>query len=517
MERKIKRFLFSVILMMGSIFAFAQNQVENYVVQSGETLYSISRNHGITVDDILKANPGLTENIMAGQTIKIPSVSSNPEIQKLNPCKTTHVVQKKETVYGISQMYGITEEELIAANPGIKPEKLKKGSELCIPYSRQEKQSHIEKQSQVLETIEAKRQESLIKYYDVLKIAVIAPFALNETRRSIDAQKMTDFYKGFLMAVDTLKHQGISCEIYAYEEIGSDGSSIQSVLSQPMLKHVNLIIGPFRPANVAKVAAFAADNKITMVTPMSTKSYDLSTYKNVFEVSAPQKMVYDQVCRKFGDKFASTNVVFVGMNDSKDNNEFVNRLKQTLEKRNVTYRTISIDNITSIKEQLSESKTNLIVPSSSSEKALKNLAQKLRNRGSELENCKISFFGYPEWQTYTGCHDILKKYNATFYTTFFANPSNSNIIRFDRNFTNWFHRDEVKSYPKYGVLGYDIGQYFIRGLHEKGSSFSAKTPVRYEGMQMPFRFVQKTEGGASFNQSVMFVLMNADGSYTVDR
>lgn len=517
MEKTIKRILFLVVLIMCTAVANAQNQTENYVVQSGETLYSISRSHGITVDDILNANPGLTENIMAGQTIKIPAVSSNPQIRQLNPCKTTHIVQKKETIYGIAQMYGVTEEELIAANPGIKPEKLKKNTELCIPYSTQEKSAYKETQSQVLETIEAKRQESLIKYYDVLKIAVIAPFALNETRRSIDAQKMTDFYKGFLMAVDTLKHQGISCEIYAYEEIGSDGITIQSVLNQPMLKHVNLIIGPFRPANVAKVAAFAADNQITMVTPMSTKSYDLSTYKNVFEVSAPQRMVYDQVCRKFADRFSSYNVVFVGMNDSKDNNELTNRLKQTLEKRNVSYKTINLDNITTIKEQLSESKTNILVPSSGSERALKNLAQKLRNRGSELENCKITLFGYPEWQTYTGCAEILKKYNATFYATFFANPANSNIQRFDRIFTNWFRRDQVKSFPKYGVLGFDIGQYFIRGLHEKGSAFSAKTPVRYDGMQMPFRFVQTSDNSAAFNQSVMLVKVNAEGGYSVDR
>jgi len=517
MEKSVKRLLFLVMLMMCGMIANAQNQLENYVVQSGETLYSISRQHGVTVDDILKANPGMTENIMAGQTIKVPTVSNNPQIQKLNPCKTTHIVQKKETIYGIAQQYGLTEAELIAANPNVKPEKLKKNTELCIPYSAKEKDAHRQNQQQVLEVIETKRQESLIEYYDVIKIAVIAPFALNETRRSQDAQKMTDFYKGFLMAVDTLKHQGISCDIYAYEEIGSDGSSINSILQQPMLKHVNMIVGPFRPANAAKVAAFAAENNILMVTPMSTKSYDLTNYKNVFEISSPQSFVYQNVYSKFIGTFTTQNIVFVNMNDSKDNSEYINGLKSALTKNNMNFKTIDINDFKTYEEFLSTEKQNLLIPSSGSERALSNICAKIRSLGHELDDYRLGLFGYPEWQTYSQQKKNLEKYNAVFYTTFFANPSNTNITRFSNTFTKWFRREQVKSYPKYGVLGFDIGQYFIRGLKQKGSAFSVNTPIAYEGLQTPFRFIQRGENGAALNNSVMFVRVNSDGSYSVNR
>jgi len=517
MEKTVKRLLFLVMMMMCGIIVNAQSQVVNHEVQSGETLYSISRQHNVTVDDILNANPGLTDAIMAGQTIKVPTASSNPQIQKLNPCKTTHIVQKKETVYGIAQQYGLTESELIAANPGINPEKLKKNTELCIPYSAKEKQIHNDNQAQVLQVIETKRQESLIKYYDVLKIAVIAPFALNETRRSQEAQKITDFYKGFLMAVDTLKHQGISCDIYAYEETNTDGSSIQNILQQPMLKHVNMIVGPFRPANTAAVAAFAAENNIVMVTPMSTKGYDITRYENVYEVSAPQSFVYQNVYTKFASTFASQNVIFVDMHDSKDNSEFSNGLKSTLSNRGIAHRTINIDEYKTLTELLSTEKSNILVPSSGSERALSNLCQKLRNLGNEIVDYKINLFGYPEWQTYNNQKKNLEKYNAVFYTTFFANPANPNINRLSNNFTKWFRREQVKSFPKYGVLGFDIGQYFIRGLHQKGSAFSVKTPIAYEGLQTPFRFVQRGENGAALNNSVMFVRVNSDGTYSVNR
>lgn len=514
----MKRIIFSVMLMLCGMLIYAQNQATSHVVTSGETLYSISRQYGVTVNDILNANPGLTENIMAGQTIKVPTVSASPELQRLNPCKHTHIVQKKETIYGISHQYGITEEELIAANPQLQNgKKLKKGSELCIPYTQEEQQVHKEQQVQVMEQIEAKRQESIVKFFDVIKIAVIAPFGLEDTHRSAEAKKMTDFYKGFLMAVDTLKHRGISCDVYTYEEKGSDGSSMASILAQPMMKHVNLIVGPFRPANMAQVARFANENGIFMVTPMSTKSYDLSNYKNLFEISAPQSMVYDNVARKFVNKFSAQNVIFVEIGDSKDNNVLMNKLKQKLSDNGTKFKTVSINDFAAIHDMVATDKTNVLIPTSSSDTALRNLFKKLSESKKALEECKIRLFGHPEWQTYTKYKDQLKSYGAVFYSTFFSNPSNPNIQRFNRAFERWFRDPQIPSFPQYGELGYDIAQYFVRGLHEKGNKLSATNPIAYEGMQTPFKFEYIGDSKAQFNNSVMLVQFNSDGTFKADR
>lgn len=517
----MKRLLSVVVMILCGMVIMAQTNVKEHIVNSGETLYSISRQYGVTVNDIINANPGMTETIIAGQTIKVPTVSSNPELKKLSPCKTTHIVQKKETIYGISHQYGITEEELIAANMGVKgisEGKLKKGVELCIPYSNQEKEAHHQKQVKTMEQIEEKRQEAQVKYYDVIKIAVIAPFGLSDARRSSEAKKMTDFYRGFLMAVDTLKHKGISCDIYTYEELGSDGSSVAGLTSQPMLKNVNIIVGPMRPANAAQIAKFAAENNILMVTPMSTKTYDLSRYKNVFEVSSPQSFVYENVYSKFISKYSGKNIIFAEMNDSKDNATFISRFKQALDNRGINYSSVPYNDVERFKEILSKEKGNMVIPSSGSETALKNITSKLRSYIRDMEGVSVTLFGYPEWQTLTAKYDSqLKMFNSVFYTTFFSNPNNINIQRFNRAFEKWFNRPQIVSYPKYAELGFDIANYFIRGLHEKGSKFSSATPVAYEGMQTAFNFRTREEGSAAFNNSVMFVRINNDNSYTVDR
>ena len=60
--------------------------------------------------------------VKAAQTIR-PATTSTP----LKPnCRDMHKVERKETIFSISRLYGITEAELIAANPELRTEKLKK-------------------------------------------------------------------------------------------------------------------------------------------------------------------------------------------------------------------------------------------------------------------------------------------------------------------------------------------------------------------------------------------------------
>ena len=105
-----------------------------------ETLYSIAKQYGITVDDLKNANPILSEGLKIGQVIKIPGGSPSPAPVAATPDKpaasatpkaehkTTvtnsgsvayHVVEPKETKFGIAKKYGMTVAELEQRNPEI--------------------------------------------------------------------------------------------------------------------------------------------------------------------------------------------------------------------------------------------------------------------------------------------------------------------------------------------------------------------------------------------------------------
>jgi peptidoglycan endopeptidase LytE len=80
-----------------------------YVVQWGDTLYSIARRSGVGVNDMLAANPGIYDSryIYAGQALNVPAAASY------------YTVQSGDTMRRIAAAYGTTVYSLQALNPQI--------------------------------------------------------------------------------------------------------------------------------------------------------------------------------------------------------------------------------------------------------------------------------------------------------------------------------------------------------------------------------------------------------------
>ena len=123
-------------LALASMPAMAQDDnTTSHQVQAGETIYSIASRYGLKTEELIKANPGLTaQSLKAGTKITIPSTDLFSE----GGCREMHKVKRKETIWGIAHEYGISLDELVKANPEIATPgyKLKKGSFLCIPYAK---------------------------------------------------------------------------------------------------------------------------------------------------------------------------------------------------------------------------------------------------------------------------------------------------------------------------------------------------------------------------------------------
>lgn len=99
-----------------------------YVVQPGDTLWSISRLFGISEQEIMSLNNLSTTEIMPGQELIIAAVGQpseplfppgNQHHLPSSPGGAVHVVQPGETLFSIAQFYGISVEQLIEANPSL--------------------------------------------------------------------------------------------------------------------------------------------------------------------------------------------------------------------------------------------------------------------------------------------------------------------------------------------------------------------------------------------------------------
>ena len=100
---------------------------QTYIVKAGDTLYGISNQFGVSVTELINLNNVQPTTLQVGQTLKIPNVSGT------NPSNTfIYTVKKGDSLYKIAQKYNTTVQAIINLN-NLKSINLSIGQTLKIP------------------------------------------------------------------------------------------------------------------------------------------------------------------------------------------------------------------------------------------------------------------------------------------------------------------------------------------------------------------------------------------------
>lgn len=107
-------------------------------VKPKQTLYSLSRDYGVSIADLRTVNPELKEGLKVGQTLKIPrpkrrAASAQSAIDTSQ--YLVHKVQKNQTAYSLGKRYHLSLDSLYLLNPRAE-EGLQIGQRLRIPRDR---------------------------------------------------------------------------------------------------------------------------------------------------------------------------------------------------------------------------------------------------------------------------------------------------------------------------------------------------------------------------------------------
>ena len=86
----------------------AQATSDEYVVKKGDTLYSIARKYNTSVDNLKSINNITTDSLAIGQIIKLPSTSST--------ASDTYIVKKGDSLYSIARTYNTSVDKLKEIN-----------------------------------------------------------------------------------------------------------------------------------------------------------------------------------------------------------------------------------------------------------------------------------------------------------------------------------------------------------------------------------------------------------------
>ena len=502
-----------------------------HTIQAGETLYKLTVHYGVSAQDICRANPGLSaKNFRIGQVIAIPAKKvvkeepqpeTTPSVKPSEPlkpnCRDMHRVQRKETIYSISKLYGITEEELIAANPELRTKKLKRGKFICIPYAKASSDNaNASATSQAVSDMELFRQnQKESKKYASIKAAVLLPFMTKENGNRDEQVRMVEYYEGFLMAVDSLKQQGVSVDIHTYDSGNTTVTITQLINTKKELKDMDIIFGPLHTDQVKIMADFAKKNKIRLVVPFTSKSDEVFNNPYVFQINTPQSYLFSEVYEHYLRKFPNAHVVFLNADTGdKDKDEFIKGLKEELKNKQITFKELKGAEISpeGMKTAVDSLRENVLIPTSGKKIALIKILPQLIITAREHPNYNMRLFGYPEWQTYTDDHlSNFFELDTYFYTSFYTNNLFPAAIKFTSAYRKWYSKDMANTYPKYGMLGFDTAYFFLKGLARYGNHLEEEmNNMTLNPIQTGFKFERVNNWGGFINRKVFFVRFTKD-------
>ena len=413
-----------------------------------------------------------------------------------------HKVKRRETIFSVSREYGISEQELINANPELK-QGMKKGQFLCIPYPSEKPVTSPGNRNPIPPTdreLFLANKETPEKISTV-KAAILLPF--------LQDKRMIEYYEGFLIAVDSLKRTGTSVDLYVYN-CGDDKASLNTILAKEEMKNMNIIFGPAYPEQVKPVADFAKKNNIRLVIPFTSKGNEVFNNPSIYQINTPQSYLYSEVYEHFTRKFTNANVIFLDAEDGdKDKADFIKGLKEELKGKHIPFTELKGEAITpeSLKGAMNATLDNVFIPTSGTNIALIKLLPQLIVTLRDNPDYRMQLFGYPEWQTYTNDHlASFYELDTYFYSSFYTNNLFPEAIRFSSAYRKWYSKDMSNTFPKYGMLGFDTGYFFLKGLSQYGSNLEDKlNKVTVTPIQTGFKFERVNNWGGFINRKVFFV------------
>lgn len=484
----MKRNIFARLAVAAVLFASAAGvlaEQRTHLVMPSQTLYSISKQYGVTIEALQAANPTLISgtHVAAGALIVIPDAPAEAAAPTL-----TISAEKMAEAHGVEM-------------PAVEPAK----------------KSVFEKVASIF------NHNYVTSIADASNIAVILPFNLGSQSAQEDKIQMrsVEFYQGFLLAVNEAQRTGKSLKVQTYD-LSTRGLS--DILTDDALLSANLIIAPMEANDVRAVATFGESHSIPVISPFAYCADLVEGYPHLYQMNTAASSFYPQLNEEIVQRFSEYAFVFV--TDSlfvEKPDAYPLELQRHLTEKGIPfYKSMygnpeSVDHIDSLLHL--EYSNILYVPVTSQKDALRRFFPTLKNKYYLQQNPgvaeaigqtvgkqmvmqgdtlvegerKVAILGYPKWQSYTD--DFMESFydlNVWMFTKFYVNPFKVEVQDFYNQFRYWYGREPMNIYPKYAMLGYDVASFCLDRLAQPVSMTG--DDVMQRSLQSAIKFEQEGEG-----------------------
>ena len=431
-----------------------------------------------------------------------------------------HIVKSGETIYSLSRQAGMSEEEFISLNnlqDGLKAGAMVKMSRVNEDTNEEQ---NAENQDELkdddnqdvteLESIDF----SPLAYTQTLKIALLLPLSKDEKVN----RQFAEFYNGFMMGLERVRKEGgrmIELMLFNTE---NSVDNVEEIVNSPKFRSANLIVGPIYEDSVAPVVEFAEQNSIPVISPLAKF---VNTQSNVIFQLAPED---ENRYSKIEDMLLDTKHITLVTTERSADSEFAKEVKAMLGDRPYATHTYAYEHPGTVVEKMRygqyspsnltklicNGKDNTVIVVADNETDVDRILSALSSaqvnytaRGGSKPTYRV--LGESSWLRYKNIdHTILFKNNVTLVSTYQANRMSDEVKIFDSNYIKEYH-----AIPSlYTYRGYDAAVIFAEGMFSdirydmEGRSF---TPL-----ETPYRFVVDSVSGKHINTEWIKVDYNSD-------
>ena len=458
------------------------NGIEYYVyrVAPKETVYSITRKLGITRDQLIQANPAVADGLRAGETLLFPTDKTQPttkEEPKEEPQETPEEAPEE------APQKNQEEESPIPPITPIPPISPITPSQTPITPSQEEPEPQ-----------------------DTLSISIILPFMLESENMTKSAENFTNFYRGFLLATDSLaaKAQVPVC-VYAFDSEGSS-NKVNELITNPDVRNSNFIIAPDDASAINSIVAVTDSTDALVLNLFAVKNDGYRSHESLLQGNISHDSMYASAINAFCKNFKDKKVILLNATDiPAEKSSFTSALTAKLVSAGIPYE--KLDYAGKLTEQdlaqFPTAKDYVFVPTSHSREALMRILPTLEEY--KQQNPSAALFGYPEWIVLQGdIKNKLHQINTTIYSRFASNPSSDNYKRIAASFEGAYGTPLERTIPNQALLGFDAAAWILQAA-------TSGVEIPYSGAQNSFNF-KEVDGGGFENNSLYFINFAPEGS-----
>tara|TARA_B000000475_G_scaffold138924_1_gene111994 strand:+ start:777 stop:2168 length:1392 start_codon:yes stop_codon:yes gene_type:complete len=427
-----------------------------------------------------------------------------------------HEVDRKETLFSISQKYNINVNDILELNPKLKNSRLRRRSTILIPvFNSIQDVIKIEKDSieisyniSKLDSIYSKKR----KKNNRLNLSVLLPFrsatinydSINEVESLFEDRNLytiaLDFYSGILYAVEDLKKLDILVELNVFDTENSV-SKILEISNNTKILNSDLIIGPLIPRNFETLSNLEFLESIPKVFPLST--IPVKIIKGVVQAVTPRILLRERMLDYLNKKIdREENIVIIADSLNEDIEDKLTKIFPNSIKIKPEFEGYILPEL--LDSLLVDSLPNKVIIESEIFTLISSVISQLNSQITSERDVRL-------YTTYRGNQyddpsiNIKDLGNLGFtYTSISKKINNDSISKFESNYINLFG-----SFPNKDIIrGYDVTKdILLRVLIDNNIN---KTVKYDEQAYTESKFLYKIDSLGGLYNSSMYILKHKD-------